>query len=68
MDCARCDTLRRALDDLEREYAACRGLLNRVRESGDAEKYNRAKVRVEEARLDYEMAHFELDRHRRAHA
>lgn len=65
--CAECDALTHALDTFEREYANASGWLNDMQVSQDSVKYMRMRQLADDARVDYEVARIELERHQRAH-
>ena len=62
-DCDRCELLKRSVDRLKREWEHSRGLLQELQGVMGAEAYSRAKVLVDEARLEYQLALNELEQH-----
>lgn len=68
MDCAECEVLRRVAEDLCHKYEGARDSMFRLPETANSDQLNRAKSRVNEARLDFEVARIELQRHQRTHS
>jgi hypothetical protein len=67
VECAQCETLKQILESAERHYVVTQKSLSSVNET-DATRYSQAEERASEARVDFEEAWLELDKHHRAHA
>lgn len=67
MECSQCEVLRMAYETLEKKYAKARGRFTELYTSPHAGDFKRARARADEARLDYEVARIELERHQRTH-
>lgn len=67
MECLTCEQLTAEYERAERNSAEARGKLSELRESGDVDKYTRAKALANEAWLESEVAKIILERHQRTH-
>jgi hypothetical protein len=67
VDCAQCDVLRRALEDIEHIYAEARGRFSELTQRPDVDTFDKARAWLNEVRLDYESARIGLERHQRIH-
>ena len=67
MDCVQCDTLTRTFEDIERIYAEARGCLSEVAQWSDINALGKARVWVNQVRVEYEVARVELERHQEIH-
>lgn len=65
MGCAKCDVLRRVAEDLEHKYAEAIESLNMLHDTSDSVLCSRAKTNADDARLDYQLARFDLEAHQR---
>lgn len=66
-DCLTCEQLTAEFERLERRYAEAKGYLTNIAKTAVADRYNRARMQADEARLEYEVARIELERHQRTH-
>lgn len=68
MDCLTCEQLTAEFERLERKCAAAKGRMSELCDTSDSREYNHAKVQVNDAWLDSEVARIELERHQRTHS
>jgi hypothetical protein len=68
MDCVTCEQLTAECERAEKHYAVACGQLSVFSKTASAGTYRAVKEFTEEARLEYEVARIELERHQRTHA
>jgi hypothetical protein len=68
MACSECDRLQAECARLEQAYETALNTLDIRIDTSPASEYMRLRAAVAEARIDSEVAHLELQRHKRVHS